>query len=346
LWLDADTIVTNHLTKVEDIVGDMKGIIFSRDWESIDKPEYLSAGNFIVTNCKESFNLLEYTRTKKNWERHPLWEQSAFREAFTDGFEDIRQAFHILGRKILNAVPADAQRHAVEPWSYGDFLCHLTGISNDQRVRLFWKHDLMGVKSVLGDVIVPNHDTVMMADVRHIAVISELMKMETWKNVLEIGVWKGSTTKAFLDGLKNNTIEKLTCCDVDFKPEFQKVIEGYDVELKKCDSVNVLKSCEEYDVVFVDGDHSFMQGLKETKEIIRREPRLVIHHDVTASLCGFKGCEGPAYAYAEMQANGWTCIVDCRERGNGEKTQRGMMFSTKDEKVAQMIRNCFKLYCY
>lgn len=94
-----------------------------------------SAGNFIVVKSPDAYLVLTETMKLTHWANKPMWEQSAMWE-LVDTRPDLQGAFHVLPRRVLNAVPRDIQP-TIDPWRPGDFLCHLTGISNENRIRLF-----------------------------------------------------------------------------------------------------------------------------------------------------------------------------------------------------------------
>lgn len=133
LWLDADTLVTNPAIATEYLTIRPGSIIVSHDWSTCtdeDAPHHFSLGNFLITNCQESFRLLHLMARKKQWANQPLWEQQALQELHREN-EEIRPLVHILARRALNSVP---YRDAPEPWQPGDFLCHFTGIANEIRI--------------------------------------------------------------------------------------------------------------------------------------------------------------------------------------------------------------------
>lgn len=138
LWLDADVVVTNMSIQISDILGNMEGIVCSRDW-CLEGSDF-SAGVLIITRCMGSRQVIDAAMRKTEWKNKLLWDQSALQEVYHKD-EGLRGVFHILPRRTLNSVPSDAQSEAVEPWQSGDFICHLTGISNALRIFLFDKYN-------------------------------------------------------------------------------------------------------------------------------------------------------------------------------------------------------------
>ncbi|MFZ4115095.1 MAG: hypothetical protein ACOYK6_00050 [Chthoniobacterales bacterium] len=126
LWIDADSFVTNSEISLEQIPH-IDGLTASRDW-GIDSTllDFSSAGMILT---QKALPLLEAASRKTHWANHPLWDQDGLREAA----REFKNLLHVLPRRALNAVPQRLHPFAVEPWQEGDFLCHLTCKSNEER---------------------------------------------------------------------------------------------------------------------------------------------------------------------------------------------------------------------
>jgi hypothetical protein len=348
LWLDADTVVTNRAIPFPSILQDRTGIVFSTDWSgSVDDPRNFSAGNFIATRCAGTAEIFRDAMTRTRWADQPLWDQSALRDTYRERF-DLRKFFHVLPRRQLNAVPLEAQPNT-DPWQPGDFLCHLTGINNSRRLEHIWKFDLAGIRLATG--LPRRTEFPAEIDERHLAWLQGVLLDGKWVDALKIGTWKGLSTCPLLAGLRRGTVGSLTCCDIDFKPEFLAMVRDTDVVLRKMPSLELLRDGRAFDVVCVDGDHSYATVLAETRAITRMRPvpRLLAYHDVTYDIMlsrdGNHSCSGPAHAWASLQADGWLCAVDCRVR-RGEVTHRGFMMATKDPAIHAAILRIMRDYCY
>jgi hypothetical protein len=135
LWLDADMLVTNPDIDFRDLVGDRKGMIFSMDWNG--KSDSMFSSGACITVCgPEAGEVIDDALRRKHWAWRPLWDQSALQEVCR---AKLKQYFHILPRRKLNAVPIVVQPNSTEPWMPGDFTCHLTGIRNDMRLEILNK---------------------------------------------------------------------------------------------------------------------------------------------------------------------------------------------------------------
>jgi len=342
LWLDADTVITNPSIPVRFIIAG-NGLTVSTDWTypaPEDEIKHFSLGNFIFTNCPGSFDLLSAASMRGEWRNTPLWEQQAIQEEYRANPE-IRQHVHILPRRKLNAVPATRDTTGPEPWEAGDFLCHMTYLPNDTRCAMFPDFDRAGL--FLG--LPAWHDVGMCADARHIACLREICLGTDWKHALEVGSWTGCSTVAFLAGLGSGSIEWFSACDVGFTDEFHEATRGHPVALLQHRSVEVLAGEGDFDLIFVDGDHSLETGIEEAKQIIRRQPRCVVAHDFNSMHVGFGNCEGPAHLHAELIRDGWVVISDMKDRA-GEVTKRGFMAATKDPDLIPALERAFALTCY
>lgn len=128
LWIDADSFVTNAEISLEKIPH-IDGLTASRDWGIDAGLLDFSSSGMILT--KKALPLIEAASRKTHWANCPLWDQSGLREAA----RDFKNLLHVLPRRIFNAVPQKLHPFAVEPWQEGDFLCHLTNKSNEERKK-------------------------------------------------------------------------------------------------------------------------------------------------------------------------------------------------------------------
>ena len=111
--------------------------------------------------------------------------------------------------------------------------------------------------------------------------IGSLIKMNGYKNVLEIGVFEGETSVKMIEALPIGG--KYTGIDInDYrKIDFNKAGKGWNFILGE--SIKVLANMPEhhFDFIFVDGDHSWENVLPEFKEIERviKPGGVIAYHD-------------------------------------------------------------------
>jgi len=128
LWIDADSFVTNPEIALDQI-PQIDGLTASRDWGIDSTLRDFSSAGMILT--PKALPLIEAASRKKHWANCPLWDQNGLREAA----REFKNLLHILPRRTLNAVPQALHPFAIEPWQKGDFLCHLTCKSNEERKK-------------------------------------------------------------------------------------------------------------------------------------------------------------------------------------------------------------------
>ena len=111
--------------------------------------------------------------------------------------------------------------------------------------------------------------------------IGSLIKMNGYKNILEIGVFEGETSVKMIEALPIGG--KYTGIDInDYrKIDFNKAGKGWNFILGE--SIKVLANMPEhhFDFIFVDGDHSWENILPEFKEIERviKPGGVIAYHD-------------------------------------------------------------------
>ena len=137
VWLDSDAIVTNQEMSLDDFPIEDDVIFYaSYDWMG---PNTFSTGNFILqkTNkINDFFGMFHSISQRTNDEQHSLnimYNQTEFRNVMRS-----------LDWRYLNAVPeqvmyTDAwkERNKISYcWKPGDFLTHITGITNKDRINI------------------------------------------------------------------------------------------------------------------------------------------------------------------------------------------------------------------
>jgi hypothetical protein len=345
LWLDADTIITNPEISIDTITADRPGSLFvSTDWTypmPEDAIKHFSLGNFIAKSTPEMYGVIAAALKRTEWANRGLWEQQAIQEEYRAN-PDIRPHIRILPRRALNAVPATDATTGPEPWQPGDFLCHATFLPFEERIAILQEKAVEAFQAIVP--LIPEwHETVMCMDKRHIACLYEILRLTKPKNCLEIGVWQGAATAAFMQALDRKEIANYAACDVGIQDRFREVVGSRDVTIRNTTSEQVLTSNLGliFDLIFCDGDHGLETCQMETKEVLRLQPRIVLSHDTNAYDCGWHCCPGPKFMKETLQANGWLVIEDHKDRRPTEQTRRGFMAATKDQTTFQLLQNAF-----
>jgi len=143
MWLDADAIVTDNKYSIEDFLVEDKAFYASYDW---GWRESFSTGNFIIKRTQQTNELYQmFLKIGKELADHMMSEQATMNWIYKN--TPLTNAFKILEHKFLNGVPeflvetptwkADNNRTGIiSPWNKDCFLSHLTGCSNQDRVKL------------------------------------------------------------------------------------------------------------------------------------------------------------------------------------------------------------------
>jgi hypothetical protein len=352
MWLDADTVITNPQMPIEEVLAyrPANALHVSTDWthpNPEDEIKHFSLGNFVMHAGPEADDILYLASKRTEWSNRPLWEQQAIQEEYRSN-ERIRRHVTIHPRRSLNAVPALPTTTGPEPWQPGDFLCHMTFIPQEERVKLFPTYDIAGLQTLVPSI--PEwHETSWCADIRHIACLRELLRYLRPGRAIEIGVWKGATSAAFVEAHRKGDIGKYIACDVGIQDEFLEVTKECEVDVRNQRSTEVLSQFETKDgldmFVFVDGDHNLSTVAEETKELLRIRPRIVVMHDTRAEECGYGGCDGPPHMREALKAAGYTIIEDLKDRPE-EATKRGFAAAIRDDGDVSLAQTAFDLTCY
>jgi ADP-heptose:LPS heptosyltransferase len=125
MWLDADAIVMDLDFPATRLIDDHVDLIFASDQNG------LNSGIFLIRHCEWSLRFLEsvYLLGEVHLDPdgyNPLWEQSTFKHLIVH-FAEVEQ--HV---KILPQVAMNSNR---ETYRDGDFILHLAGLCNEERLE-------------------------------------------------------------------------------------------------------------------------------------------------------------------------------------------------------------------
>jgi hypothetical protein len=131
IYMDADILVTNP----SYFPPWSTGFHASRDW-GVDAigPECFSMCCFVAGRDSEYlFQWIE--NNKEKYINVPFPEQTPMRELYKTN----KDIMTIHERRVFNSVPIEVHETAQEPWQPGDWICHLTMIPFEDRVKLLHK---------------------------------------------------------------------------------------------------------------------------------------------------------------------------------------------------------------
>ena len=189
-----------------------------------------------------------------------------------------------------------------------------------------------------------------LADKRHVEIIYEFLMRTDLKRVAELGSYTGFSTAAFIEALNNGKDFKLHLSEVSPKRQLRTLISM----CKKPDNVilhthsgeNVLEQWKDFDLVFVDADHSIRGAGSELLMILRNEVPTVIAHDTNLfSISSNYNGKGSELLGRVLKIHPEYMTIEDKEMRSRELTHRGFLFASKDEDKYQVAKEIFEELC-
>lgn len=134
------------------------------------------------------------------------------------------------------------------------------------------------------------------------------------KRVLEVGCFRGGSTRTFLRALRYGWIKELHLCEPHPTPELLEMRGA--ATLHECPSVEL--ALNEYDLVCLDGDHSLENCLREA--VLLDGVSMLFAHDT----CYAQGPKALADCFRADKRYQWW---EDSARRPGERTERGLFFA-------------------
>lgn len=117
-WSDADSFIMHQSVCLEDLIDERYMLVVACDWNG------LNTGQFLLKNCKESFELLEESYGMTQFIYHPCWEQTAIKQYLIDNpltFTSVK----LVPQTWINSYPPEiAEDHLESIYQPGDFIIH------------------------------------------------------------------------------------------------------------------------------------------------------------------------------------------------------------------------------
>lgn len=129
--LDADTLITNHNIKVEDIIGEQESVLYiAKDYNGINAGVFILQRHYLLNTFLERCLLCQ-------GQPGIHCEQDAFVKWVTDFPILTKEAVTFIPQKKLNAYMYELYPEIPQPqpgqWETGDFIIHLPGVSMEKR---------------------------------------------------------------------------------------------------------------------------------------------------------------------------------------------------------------------
>lgn len=145
MWLDADSIITNHDYKIEDFVADYKHTFYaSYDWHGYSN---FSCGNFIIRKTPSIQQFInKFYSIGSSLSGAGREEQNTLNLMHIH--TEFKDEFKVLEHRFLSSIPTEemygnrwiAPRPIVGRWNEQSFILHLTGASNRGRIEILNNH--------------------------------------------------------------------------------------------------------------------------------------------------------------------------------------------------------------
>ena len=138
LWVDADSLVTNHKLPISDETTMRSDwMLVSRDWSDGESP--WSSGVMLIRACDEALVFFAVAQEHAQWRDAGCFDQSAMHQVCRER-PKLAEGINILPRRVLQSVPREVSDGVVDPWKPGDFIAHFTAMEAPRRVELMTRY--------------------------------------------------------------------------------------------------------------------------------------------------------------------------------------------------------------
>jgi len=187
-------------------------------------------------------------------------------------------------------------------------------------------------------------------DKRHVEIIYEILMRTDMKRIAEIGAYTGYSTAAFIEAINNGKDFKLHLSE----PWPTKQLEAVMSMCKKPDNVvlhtqhgeKFLEDWQDFDLVFVDADHSMAGAGSDLLRILANDVPNVMAHDTNLSEWqSYYDGKGAELLGRVLKIHPDYKVVEDKEERKGEFTQRGFLFASKDNDTYNIAKDVFEQLC-
>lgn len=130
MYLDVDVIVANPAVAPPNL----KGFNASKDWgpDAIEPWHFSMCGFCADESCIQLFE--EAIEAEPAWRDKPFQEQATMQALFRHRCSSTQMTVH--PRRVFNPVPLAVHSDVVDPYQNGDWLCHITMLPMEDRIRV------------------------------------------------------------------------------------------------------------------------------------------------------------------------------------------------------------------
>lgn len=184
-------------------------------------------------------------------------------------------------------------------------------------------------------------------DRRHRDWLRHILLNGKYGRVMEIGLWKGNCTSAFLDALTLGTVEEVVLCDPKPTAEVKEMVYSHPLKEKitlyHLKSTEVLAKDTAFDLICVDGDHCEANVKAELKYLLPANVPIIVAHD-TSSYGRYPQCDGPMHLKHEYQRAGYHCLEASLYYPN-ERCERGLFVGCRTPELYQIALDGYRIHC-
>ena len=127
-YLDSDAAIMNQEVNAREFIDSDYDIILSKDINGIN------LGSVFYRNTQFTNTLLWMMATESRFYNHPWVCQQALK-VYYQNIELVRNRIKVIDKKLINSYLTPG----FEDYTEGDFICHLPGMSKEERVEIFKK---------------------------------------------------------------------------------------------------------------------------------------------------------------------------------------------------------------
>jgi 16S rRNA G966 N2-methylase RsmD len=187
-------------------------------------------------------------------------------------------------------------------------------------------------------------------DKRHVEIIFEFLMQTDLQRVAELGCYTGFSTAAFIEALNKGKDFRLhlvdTCPTVQLKKLISMCDKPDNVVFHEQAGRDVLQKWGDFDLVFVDANHSIEGAGGELLMMLRNNTQNIMAHDTNLiNLIEKWGGEGSELIARVLSSHkDYFCLEDKKERV-GEKTDRGFFFASRQQDKYKIAKDIFEKLC-
>ncbi|MBA3721548.1 MAG: class I SAM-dependent methyltransferase [Parachlamydiaceae bacterium] len=280
-WTDADSLIMNLATPVEELIDEKYNFIIAKDFNGIN------AGQFLIKNCDWSKEFLKNIYAHTECIDHPWWSQKAMIIEFEQK-PPLQTFVKYIPQRLINSYASEANRVSHNStYRPGDFVIHFAGVDDFNLKKLMDVYS----KKVINNSEIPSLEQYLTiygfllfpfesqmnesyATKSQLKQFNERLKQNPEiRTILEVGLNGGHSANNFFQNCPK--LQKLISIDINKHPYTSAATEylkgKYKDRFSFIEGDSLLKileyssqpEIEKCDLIFVDGNHSYIHCLND-----------------------------------------------------------------------------------